>query len=69
VETAHTFKHCRDDYYPELSDQRLFEDWIGAGGTTLKDRAKEKVEGILAQHRPPKMEASVREALQKIMDK
>jgi trimethylamine--corrinoid protein Co-methyltransferase len=69
VETAHSFRHCRDDYYPELSDQKLFEEWINAGGTTMKDRAKAKVEKILAEHQPPKMEASVRKALQKMIEK
>jgi trimethylamine--corrinoid protein Co-methyltransferase len=69
VETAHSFKHCRDDYYPELSDQKLYEDWVSVGGTTMKDRAKSKVEKILADHNPPKMEASVRKALQKMIDK
>jgi trimethylamine--corrinoid protein Co-methyltransferase len=69
VETAHSFRHCRDDYYPELSDQKLFEEWINAGGTTMKDRAKAKVEKILAEHQPIKMEASVRKALQKMIEK
>ncbi len=69
VETAHSFKHCRDDYYPELSDQRLYEDWVSTGSTTMKDRAKSKVEKILAEHQPPMLEASVRKALQKIIDK
>jgi len=69
VETTHSLKHCRDDYYPELTDQRLYEDWISAGATAMKDRAKSKVERILAEHQPTLIEANVRKALQKIIDK
>lgn len=69
VETAHTFRHCRDDYYPELADQQLYEDWMSAGGTTMKDRAKAKVEKILAETNPRPMETRIRKALQEIVER
>ena len=69
IETTHSLKHCRDDYYPELTDQRLYDDWMSDGATSMKDRAKAKVERNLAEQQPAQLEANVRKALQKIVNK
>jgi trimethylamine--corrinoid protein Co-methyltransferase len=68
IETDHTLQHFREDYYPELIDQKHYDEWFADGATTLKDRAKAKVEKILAEHQPPSMDESTRKKLQDIVD-
>ena len=69
LSTQHTLEHFKEDEYPELRDHRRYDDWLKQGGTTLKDRARDKAEGILAEHQSPKLEQSVRQALQKVLDR
>jgi trimethylamine--corrinoid protein Co-methyltransferase len=66
--TEHTLKHFKEDEYPELRDHRTYEDWLKLGGTTLKERARDKVEKILADHQPEKLEKSKRDTLLKIIN-
>jgi trimethylamine--corrinoid protein Co-methyltransferase len=68
IDTPHTFKHFKEDEYPELRDHQRFDDWLREGAKTLKDRAKEKVEQILVEQKPPGLEASVQNNVKKIID-
>ena len=69
IDTEHTYNHFREDYYPELLDQRHYDSWLAAGSKTMKDRVKEKVEKILAEHEPPAMDEKIRQSLKEIVDK
>ena len=69
IETEHTLRHFKEDEYPELRDHRRYDDWLALGGTTLKDRAKEKVEKLLAEHVPPPLDEEIRKALRKVVQK
>jgi trimethylamine---corrinoid protein Co-methyltransferase len=68
IDTQHTVRHLREDHYPELRNQKRFEDWFGEGSLTLLDRAAKKVETILAVHKPRELPEKVRKAIQKIVD-
>jgi trimethylamine--corrinoid protein Co-methyltransferase len=68
LDTDHTLGHYKEDEYPELRDHHRYEEWKRRGATTLKDRAKEKVETILSEHRPAELEVSVKKAIKKIVD-
>jgi trimethylamine--corrinoid protein Co-methyltransferase len=68
IDTQHTVRHLREDHYPELRDQKRFEDWVAEGSQTLLDRATKKVEKILASHKPRELEETVKRAIQKIVD-
>jgi len=48
----HTLNHMFDFSESELFDKRSFEDWDGSGGKDLLQRAHEKVEKILKEHKP-----------------
>jgi trimethylamine--corrinoid protein Co-methyltransferase len=69
IETEHTLRHFKEDEYPELRDHRRYDDWLALGGTTLKDRASEKVEKLLAEHEPPPLDEGIRKALRKVVQK
>lgn len=49
----HTARHLRSEFYfPTLSDRESREDWMAAGATTARDRAREKARQILQAHQP-----------------
>ena len=52
LDTEHTFRHFREDLYPELLDRELYDSWLSQGRTTLRERARTKVDEILQEHRP-----------------
>jgi len=68
IDTPHTVRHLREDHYPELRNQKRFEDWLAEGGGTLLDRATKKVEAILATHKPRGLSENVQRETQKIVD-
>jgi trimethylamine--corrinoid protein Co-methyltransferase len=45
----HTLDHIRDDWLPVLTDRQIFEKWAAAGGTTMEQRVRERLLGILEQ--------------------
>lgn len=68
IDIPHTIRHLREDHYPELRDQKRFEEWFEEGALTLLDRATRKVESILASHKPRQFPENVRKRIQKIID-
>jgi trimethylamine--corrinoid protein Co-methyltransferase len=69
LDTQHTYEHFKEDYYPDLLDQQLYQDWFAGGATTLKDRAKVKVEEILATHKPAPLNSDISRKLQDVVNK
>jgi len=69
IDSQHTVRHLREDHYPELRNQKRFEEWFAEGAMTLLDRATKKVETILAAHKPRELPEGVRKAIQKIVGK
>ena len=67
IDTAHTVRHLREDHYPELRNQKRFEDWLSEGALTLLDRATKKTEAILAGHKPRELLESARKKIRKIV--
>jgi trimethylamine--corrinoid protein Co-methyltransferase len=45
---SHTRKHVRDDWQPKLVDRHNHEQWMAGGGTSMRERARKKIEEILA---------------------
>jgi trimethylamine--corrinoid protein Co-methyltransferase len=69
IETQHTVKHLREDHYPELRNQKRFEDWFSEGALTLLERATKKVETLLASHRPREIPEGIQKKIQAIVDR
>lgn len=55
----HTFNHFRENWQPDLTDRQTFEAWEASGRKTMGDRAKEKINFILANHKPEALPQSV----------
>jgi len=47
IESEHTLRHCREDWYPKVMDRRNISQWQERGGKTYREMARERVEQIL----------------------
>ncbi len=61
--TKHTKRHYKEDWYPKLFDRKNSANWVDAGSKTLRDRARERVEEILATHQPEPLPEDVRKRI------
>ncbi len=64
--TKHTVRHYKEDWYPRLFDRQNHDGWAAAGGKTLRERARERVEEILADHQPEPLPAGVQRKIDEI---
>lgn len=69
LNTEHTLKHFRERWYPGLFDRATYESWQEKGGKTLTERAAEKIDQILEEHRPESLPNQVKENLRKIVQR
>ena len=45
----HTVRHVREGWQPRLVDRHNYEQWMASGGTSMRERARAKIEEILAE--------------------
>jgi len=64
--TDHTLKHYKEDWYPKLFNRQNYDDWLEAGGQTLRQRAQEQIATILASHEPEPLPADVQAKIDEI---
>jgi len=67
LNTPHTLKHFRERWYPNLFERMSYQSWLSKGGKDLAERAKEKIDAILAEHTPEPLPAKTRERLREIV--
>jgi trimethylamine--corrinoid protein Co-methyltransferase len=67
LDTAHTLRHVRDDWTPTLFDRNAFFRWAEQGSTTLQQRANEKVQAIIENHRAEPLPEDVKSALHAVI--
>jgi trimethylamine--corrinoid protein Co-methyltransferase len=65
---AHTRRHYREDWYPQLFERRNYESWKKAGEKTMRQRAQEKALEILVQHKPEPLPVDVVQLLDSIVE-
>jgi trimethylamine--corrinoid protein Co-methyltransferase len=66
----HTLTHIRTDFFmPNLVDRRSFDAWSQTGSKSMRDRAREKVKDILANHKVPPLDADAQKKLDAIIEK
>jgi trimethylamine--corrinoid protein Co-methyltransferase len=66
LDTDHTYEHFRERWYPELFDRNNHGGWMAQGSKTLAERATEKVNTILAEHKPEPLSDDVAQAVKAI---
>ena len=67
LESEHTLKHFRDIWYPDLFERDTYGGWQARGAMTLAERASERVEQILHEHRPEELPNDVKRRLSEIV--
>jgi trimethylamine--corrinoid protein Co-methyltransferase len=67
LDSDHTLAHFRERWYPTLFDRNNHDVWLAKGGTTLADRAAQRVEKILAEHQPERLPRKVAQAVHAIV--
>jgi trimethylamine--corrinoid protein Co-methyltransferase len=69
LECDHTYEHFRERWYPELFERNNYDGWLAAGGKTLAERAADKVQKILAEHKPEPLPDDVAKAVRAIVQR
>ena len=65
----HTLQHFREEnWYPELSYRRLYEQWEGEGRPDALRRAREKALEILERDRPQYVDKGARDRMQRALE-
>jgi len=66
----HTLTHMRTEFFmPNLVDRRSYDAWSQTGSKSMRDRAREKVKDILANHKVPPLDANAQKKLDAIIEK
>ncbi len=72
IDSDHTRRHYKKFWYPELPelfDREKYAGWEAAGGTTMLERAAEKVERILEEHQPDPLPEDVAAAVHAVVER
>lgn len=69
LNTAHTLKHFRERWYPDLFERTTYQSWLSKGEKDFAERAKEKINTILAEHKPEPLPAKTKEKLHEIVSR
>ena len=67
LDHPHTMKKFRERWYPSLFERSNYDGWVKKGGKDLGQRATEKVDKILAEHKPEPLPKDIAAALHKVV--
>jgi trimethylamine--corrinoid protein Co-methyltransferase len=67
LDSDHTLHHFRDRWYPRLLERDNYDCWQKKGSKSLAERAAERVNEILEEHRPDPLSADVVQAIDAIV--
>jgi len=63
--------HVREDWQPRLVDRHNYEQWMASGGTSMRERARAKIDEILGSEPertlPPEIEQKIRDIAQRVI--
>ncbi len=69
LDSDHTLAHFRERWYPTIIERDNYDNWLAKGGKTLGQRAAERVEAILSEHRPEPLPKDVAQAVHAIVER
>ena len=67
LDTSHTLAHFRKRWRPDVFERGNYDQWQAAGGKSLGERAAERVEKILAEHKPEPLPEDAAQAIRAIV--
>ena len=65
----HTFDHFRDNWQPDLTDRRTYEDWHSRGSKSMGQLAKEKIDEIRKNHQPVPLSPEVEAEIDRVLER
>jgi len=66
----HTVNHLRSEFFmPNLVDRRSFDAWSQTGSKSLRDRARDRVKDILANHKVAPLTPDIQKKLDAVIEK
>ncbi len=69
MDQMHTAEHFRSELYiSDLIDRHNRNAWLNAGSKSVLDRCAEKVENIIANHKPNQLSRKLEDEMQKFID-
>jgi len=69
LSTDHTMAHFRERWYPGVFERGNYDQWQAKGATSLGERAAERVEEILAEHKPEPLPEEVARAVHAVVER
>jgi trimethylamine--corrinoid protein Co-methyltransferase len=69
LDCEHTLEHFRERWYPSLFERDNYAGWLAKGGKTLGQRAAERVDTILAEHKPEPLPEDVAGAVHAVVER
>lgn len=66
LSTDHTLRHYKERWYPALFERAKYEVWSEKGGKSFSERAQEKINVLLTEHRSEPLPDKVRDRVRKI---
>jgi trimethylamine--corrinoid protein Co-methyltransferase len=69
LDRRHTLEHFQERWYPSLFDRDNHGGWLAQGGKTLAERATERVESILVEHKPEPLPEDIVQAMRAIVER
>ncbi len=67
--TEHTYRHFRENWFPEMLDRTNYQTWVENGRLTYGQRANARVREILESHTPEPLDEEVSAKLAAIIDR
>jgi trimethylamine--corrinoid protein Co-methyltransferase len=67
--TDHTVRHVREGWQPRLIDRQNYDGWKASGGTSMRERAKAKIDEILAEELRHVLPPDIEKKIKKIAEK
>jgi trimethylamine--corrinoid protein Co-methyltransferase len=64
---VHTLDHFRENWQPDLTDRRTYQDWQRRGAKSMGQLAKEKIKEIGESHQPQPLSHEVEAEIDKIL--
>jgi trimethylamine--corrinoid protein Co-methyltransferase len=65
----HTRNYYKEDWYPDLFNRTNYSSWAESGKKTLRARARDRIDQLLAEHQPEPLPEDVAKGIQAVIDK
>lgn len=66
---VHTLDHFRENWQPDLTDRRTYEDWQSRGAKSMGQLAKEKIKNIREGHQPQPLSPEVDAEIESVLER